>query len=398
MSSRTRLLVALASTGLVGYVAVGSLLGRVLGDTSYGQLTVFNEVVRMVADSYVEPVNIDRAMGTAERGLTEALDGDSAYLDDADYRTLQQPAAHDADIGVTLTRRYAFLMIVSARPGSPGERAGLRAGDLIKTIDGRHSRAIALPIGERLLRGAPGSMVKLAIMRSRTEPIEITVVRERPTPAPPESRRLEQGPGYVRIREFAPQTAEDVRARIEALAREGAPSLVLDLRDVATGQPEEAVKVAELFVSSGVLARLSGRKHPEQVWKADPAHHVWDRPLVALVGNGTAGPGEVLAAALVDAERARLVGQHTFGRAALQKTLPLPEGALVLTVAKYLTPKGEPIHGKGLEPDEAVAAPTRHASGEDDEEAPDQPAPAGDPVLQRAIELLAPAPASKQAA
>lgn len=397
MSPRTRLVVALASTALVAYVAAGSLLGHVLGDTSYGQLTVFNEVVRLVRDSYVEPVDLERTLGSAEMGLADALDGDSAYLDAENWRTLQQPAAHDAEIGVTLTRRYSFLMIVAARPGSPAERAGLRAGDVVKTIDGRHSRTIPLPLGERLLRGAPGSLVKLGIMRSRAEPLELTVVRERPGPVPPESRRLEQGPGYVRVRDFGPQTADDVRARLLELAREGAPSLVLDLRDVATGSPEEAVKVAELFVSSGVLARLAGRRQTEQVWKADPARHAWDRPVVALIDTGTAGPAEILAAALADAERARLVGQHTFGRAGVQKTLPLPEGALVLTVAKYLTPKGEPIHGKGIEPNESVAAPRDDEGdeGADGASAPDSAARprAADPVLERALQLLAPAPA-----
>ncbi len=400
MLPRTRLLVALASTGLVGYVALGSFLGRVLGDTSYSQLTIFNEVVRLVLESYVEPVNLDRTLVTAQSGLTEALDGDSAYLDDEAFRAYQQPAEPAAEIGVTLTRRFAFLMVVAARPGSPAERAGLRTGDLIKTIDGRHSRSIPLPVGERLLRGAPGSVVKLGVMRSRAEATEIDVVRERLTAVPPEGRRLEQGPGYLRIREFAAHTADDVRAQLATLAREGAPSLVLDLRDVAGGLDAEAIKVAELFVPSGVLARLSGRKHPEQVWKADPARHAWDRPLVALVDNGTAGPAEILAAALRDAERARLVGQHTFGRAGVQRAVALPEGGLVLTVAKYLTPKGEPIHGKGLEPSEAVAAP--RADSDDDGEpvpsaAPSTPQPK-DPVLDRALELLGPAGAQKKAA
>lgn len=405
MNSRTRLLIALCSTILVAYVAVGSLLDRVRSDTSYGQLTIFNEVIRLVMDSYLEPVDIDRTLETAETGLLEALDGDSAYLDVETSRILQESAAHEAEIGVTLTRRFTFLMVVAARPGSPAARAGLRAGDIIKTIDGRHSREIPAVLGERLLRGAPGSVVKLGIMRSRPEPIEFDVTRERLPAAPPEARRLSQGPGYVRLHDFTPRTAAEVCEQLEALGREGAPSVVLDLRDVATGAPEEAVKVAELFVSSGVLARLSGRKHPEQVWKADPARQCWSKPVVALVDNGTAGAAEILAAALADADRGRLVGQHTFGRAGVQKTLPLPEGSLILTVAKYITPNGTPIHGKGLEPTEVVAAqPDDDADGDGDDSDKGDPAgarpraPETDKVLERALELLAPAPASKKAA
>src|ERR1051325_4794099 len=156
MSPRGRLVVALVSTLLVAYVAVGSLLGRVLGDTTYGQLAVFNEVVRLVLDAYVEPVNIDRAMTGARIGLTDALDGDSAYLDPDELKAYQQPAGEgDADIGVTLTRRFSFLMVAAARPGSPAAKAGVKPGDIIKTIDGHHSRTLSPPAGLRLLRAGP---------------------------------------------------------------------------------------------------------------------------------------------------------------------------------------------------------------------------------------------------
>ena len=155
MSARSRLFIALVSTALIAYIAVGSLLGRVLGDTSYGQLAVFNEVVRLVLEGYVEPVNLDRAMAGARLGLTDALDGDSAYLDADEWKLLQQPTKDDADIGAVLTRRFGFLMVVAPRTGSPAEKAGLKTGDILKTIDGRHTRPLAAASGQRLLRGAP---------------------------------------------------------------------------------------------------------------------------------------------------------------------------------------------------------------------------------------------------
>src|SRR5687767_15845178 len=153
MSPRGRLAIALVSTLLVAYVALGSVLGRVLGDTTYGQLALFNEVLRIVLEAYVEPVNVDRVMTGARLGLTDALDGDSSYLDAEEFRAYQAGGQEtDAEIGVILSRRVSFLMVASTRAGSPAQKADIRPGDLIKTIDGRHSRPLSAVAGQRLLR------------------------------------------------------------------------------------------------------------------------------------------------------------------------------------------------------------------------------------------------------
>jgi carboxyl-terminal processing protease len=355
MSPKTRLLLALASTLLIGYVAVGSLLGKALGDTSYGQLAIFNEVVRLVLDAYVEPVNLDRAMAGARLGMADALDGDSSYLDAEQYKLLQQPAAEtDADVGLVMTRRFAFLMVVSSRAGSPAAKAGLKPGDLVKAIDERHTRPMPAMVAERLMRGAPGSSVKLSVLRAGAEPFEVTVVRERLRPAAVEGRML------------------------EGTRRSGATRLLLDLRDAAWGAPADGVAVAELFLQGGPVAKLVGRRVDEKLLQADVARSAWDGPLAVLVTNGTAGPSEIVAAALLEAGRAKLVGEHTFGRAAESKTVPLPEGGLVLTVAKYMSPKGKAIHGEGL-------APTVPVSQDDDEE-PAEGMP--DRILEKALEVV----------
>ncbi|HUG53922.1 MAG TPA: S41 family peptidase [Vicinamibacteria bacterium] len=379
MSPRGRLAVALVSTLLVGYVAVGSLLGRVLGDTTYGQLAVFNEVVRLVIDAYVEPVNVDRAMMGARMGLTDALDGDSAYLDADELRAYQQgPKEGEAGIGAILTRRFSFLMVAATRAGSPAAKAGLRPGDIVKTIDGRHSRSLSPPTGHRLLRGEPGSIVKLTLLRAGTDPIDVSVVRERLVPVAPERRVLADGTGYLKVSEFTPRAGEDVRGELEALRRAGASRLVLDLRGTGGGAPAEGVKVAELFLQGGAVGTLAGAKVSEQVLSADPARSAWSSPVAVLVDSGTSGAAEVVTAALLDAGRP-IVGEHTFGRAAVQKVVPLPEGGLLLTVAKYVSPKGTAVHGKGIEPTVPVAVP---------DEDGDEAAPAGDPVLEKALEVL----------
>ena len=392
MSARSRLFIALVSTALIAYVAIGSLLGRVLGDTSYGQLAVFNEVVRLVLEGYVEPVNLDRAMAGARLGLTDALDGDSAYLDAEEWKLLQQPGKDDADIGVAITRRFGFLMVVAPRSGSPAEKAGLRTGDILKTIDGRHTRPLAAASGQRLLRGAPGSSVKLAILRAGVDPFEVSVVRERLSAAAPSSRILADGAGYLKITELSPKSAEEARAAVESLKRGGAKGLVLDLRGAAQGAPAEGVKVAELFMNGGVVAKLSGAKTPEQVLSAAPRGAVWEGPLAVLIDNGTSGAGEIVAAALRDAGRGPVVGERTFGRVGIQKELPLAEGGMILTVARYVSPKGTAIHGQGVQPTVAVG------SGPDDgPEEVSAPAPGKDKVLDKALELLRSGEAKKAA-
>jgi len=394
MSHRTRLLVAVVSTGLIGYIAVGSFLGRGLGDTSYGQLAIFNEVVRLVLDSYVEPVNVDHAMAGARLGMADALDGDSSYLDPEELRLYQQPPREaDAEVGLVLTRRFSFVMVVAARPGSPADKAGLRPGDILKTINERHTRPMAAVVADRLLRGAPGSSVRLGVLRAGTDPFEVTVVRERVLPTAPEGRMLEAGTGYVRVTDFGPATADDVRTLVEGLAHEGAARMVVDLREAAHGAPADGVKVAELFLQGGPVAKKVGRRTEEELLQADAARSAWPGPLVVLVDNGTAGPGEIVAAALLDAGRAKLVGERTFGRAAVTKAVPLPEGGLVLTVAKYMSPKGTSIHGQGLAPSVPVAA-----DREEDEDLPEG-APRPDRILEKGLEVLkAEAPAEKAAA
>jgi carboxyl-terminal processing protease len=393
MSPKSRLAVAFVSTALIAYVAVGAFLGKALGDTSYGQLAIFNEVVRLVLDAYVEPVNLDRAMAGARLGLADALDGDSSYLDAEQYKLLQQPASGDADVGLLLTRRFAFLMVVAARPGSPAAKGGLQPGDLVKAIDERHTRPMAALVAERLLRGAPGSQVKLSVLRGGAEPFEVTLVRERLKPAGVEGRMLDATTGYVRVPEFAPGTAADVRAQLETLQRGGAAQMLLDLRDAAFGAPEDGVGVAELFLAGGPVAKLVGRRQDEKLLQADAARSAWRGPLAVLVTNGTAGPGEVVAAALLDAGRAKLVGEHTFGRAAVSRLQPLPEGGLVLTVAKYVSPTGPSIHGQGLPPSVPVAQ-------EEDEDDREDAAPRPDRILEKALEVVKgeAAPAQKAAA
>jgi carboxyl-terminal processing protease len=283
-------------------------------------------------------------------------------------------------------------MVVAPRPGSPAEKAGLRTGDILKTIDERHTRPMPAVVAERLLRGAPGSSVKLGVLRAGADPFDVTVVRERVLPAAPQGRMLEGGTGYVKVTDFTPTTAEDVRTHVEALKGQGAAQLLLDLRGAAWGSPADGARVAEIFLRGGPVAKLVGRRSEERLLQADAARSAWSGPLAVLVDNGTAGPGEIVAAALLDAGRAKLVGEHTFGRASVSKTVALPEGGLVLTVAKYVSPKGTAIHGEGLVPSVPVAA-----EREEDEDLPEGTAKP-DRILEKALEVVKGDPPAAKAA
>jgi carboxyl-terminal processing protease len=274
-------------------------------------------------------------------------------------------------------------MVVSARAGSPAEKAGMRPGDVLKTIDAKHTRPLAAQVGQRLLRGAPGSVVKLTVLRAgESDPLEISLVREKAVPVPPKGRILDgTTTGYLKLAEIRPQSADDVRTELEALRKSGAKDLVLDLRGVAEGSIPEAARVAELFLKGGVVAKIKGAHVTDEVLKADPARSMCDLPMATLIDHGTAGPGEIVAGALLDAGRSPLVGKRTFGRAASQKAVPLEEGGLVVTFAKYFTPKDNAIHGKGVEPTVAVK------TTDDDDDAEEGATPT-DTILEKALEVL----------
>jgi carboxyl-terminal processing protease len=382
MSPKLRLGIAVLSTGLIFYIALGSYLGRVFGDTTYGQLALFNEVIRIVLDSYLEPVNLDRTMNGADLGLGDALDGDSAYLDASELKSYQQSLQETGEVGLSVTRRFSFIIVAAVRPGSPADRARVRPGDVIKSIDGKHSRILSVPMADSLLRGAPGSTAKLKILRAHNEVADFALVRERPTPIAIERRVLEEGIGYMKIPEFGAGTLDEVETGIANLTRSGAKRLVLDLRGSTSGTPENAVKVGSAFLKDGVVTKLISRHAAERSFAVDGTASKWAGPLVVLVDSSTGGPGEILAAALADSGRT-LVGERTIGRVGVQKTIPVADGAFVLTVGKYVSPKGREIHGKGVEPGVTVQV---KEDTDEDEDAPAQNAP--DTILLKAIEVV----------
>ena len=393
MTTRTRLLVLVLTTPLVVFTLVGGLLGQQRTPPgAYPHLRVFDDVVSLIFGSYVEEPNADTVLDGAMLGLAEGLDPDSSYLEAAQV-TMLESAKAGAVVGTTglsLTRQY-YLRVVAARDGSPADQAGLHTGDYIRAIDGKSTRHISLHEGERLLRGDVGSKVTLTVLRgSQTDTHEVVLTRAAVLPATVTGRIAAPGVGLVRVTAFGDGTADQMKQVIGDVTGQGATQVLIDLRHTSDGDPALGADVARLFVKAGTLAIREARNQGQQKTEAKPGDGSLTLPVTVLTTNGTSQAAEVFAAALLDNDRAKTVGERTLGRAAAQKLVKLPDGSgLWLTYARWLTPKGTAIHGTGLVPTVPVAEPDREFGA---------PAATEDPILDKAIQTAAGQTPAKAAA
>ncbi len=381
MSLKTRLSVLVISTPVLAFVLVGGLMGKeASGDEKFQHLRVFDDVVGLVLNNYVEEVKVDRVMEGAMRGLADGLDPDSAYLTAKQVRSVEnRESLPEGEVGIELTRQY-YLRVIAARDGSAAARAGLQTGDYVRAIDGKPTRDMSVFEGIRLLRGQPGSKVTLTIIRGNAaDPHEIPLVREKPTGALVTSKLLNGDTGYIRISSFRENVAPEVRKHAAELAKSGAKAIIVDVRRTAEGPIENGIAAARLFVKSGPLAIKAGREEAaRETIAARAGDGEIDLPVMCLVTTGTSGAAELFAAALDGNKRAELIGERTLGRAGVQKLIKLPENrGLWLTYSRYLTPDGKAIQGHGVEPDVAVDEPDTEFG---------VAAPTNDPILDAALE------------
>ena len=387
MSTRSRLVVLLISAPIIILVVVGGFLSKAVArEDSYQHLRVFEDVVSLILNNYVEDVESEHVMEGAMHGLAEGLDPDSAYLTPEQVTTMArgEPGPKGA-VGLELTRNY-YLRVIAARDGSPAARAGLRPGDFVRAIDEKPTREMSVLVGSRLLRGAPGTKVTLTVIRGNAaEPHTVDLVREELTDVPVSSRVVRPGVGLIRVPAFTSTTAQELRDEIGELRAAGVAELILDLRSTAHGAYDDGLGAARLFVASGILASRETRagKTPIEASGGDAI----TTPVTLLVDGGTAGAAELFAAALAENGRATLVGERTVGRAAEQELVRLPDGSgLWLSTARFLTPKDAVIHEKGLTPDLVVEAPSVEFGAEP---------PATDVILEKALERVAPKAAAE---
>jgi carboxyl-terminal processing protease len=383
MSSRTRFVVMSITAPVVAFAIVGGFLGKVIArEDTYQHLKIFDDVVNLVASNYVEDVNVDRVMRGAMHGLADGLDPDSAYLTSEEVRQIESgAAAPPGGVGLEITRQY-YLRIIAARDNSPALRAGLRTGDYIRAINETPTREMSVWTGVRALRGAPGSKVKLTIIRGNAaDPHVVELTRESETASEVSGRIVTPGVGLIRVAAIGSNAPAQLKSRTADLVKAGATRLVVDLRRTSTGSLEDGVALARLFVGKGTLAIRETKGAPRETIAAAAGDGSVTAPLVLLIDTGTSGAAEIFASALHDNDRAELVGEHTIGRVAEQKLIKLPDGAgLWLSISRFLTPSGAPLHEKGLEPTIAVDTPEPVEFG--------QPVPPGDPALDKALEQI----------
>jgi carboxyl-terminal processing protease len=360
---------------------------------TYEQLRLFTEVLSIVQNQYVDETAPKDLIYSAIKGTLRGLDPHSSFLDPESYREMQvETSGSFGGLGIEITLRDDILTVVSPIDGTPAHRVGLQAGDRIVKIDGLSTKDMQLSDAVKKMRGKPGTKVTISIMREGfTEPKDFEIQREQIRVHSVRTQDLGGGIEYVKLRQFQEQTAHDLDQALDKFDKNGMKALVLDLRNNPGGLLTSAVEVTEKFIEDGKLVVYTeGRVRNQNMRFSAHAKKAFSTiPMVVLVNQGSASASEIVAGALQDYGRAIVVGVQTFGKGSVQTIIPLSDGSgLRLTTAKYFTPKGRSIHGKGITPDIVVELP-KDPSGK-------PPTPPLDPAeelkkdvqLQRALDVI----------
>ena len=360
-------------------------------DPATQALSIFSEVFSLTRTNYVEPTETKTLLEGAYDGMSDALDPFSYYVPASSMAAYKaQQAAGAASTGVVFARRGGYPFVVAPLPGSPADKAGVKGGDLIDSIDGQTMRNAPMWKIKAALDGPEGSTCEIAVFRGGDEKkLKISVPRAKFEPTAP-SAKWERDVVIISIPTFTPSAAAAVRKELEEASRRSIDKVVLDLRGSIGGSIPDAVPVAALFLPKGPVATVVSRKAPEKPLETT-GEPVWKGRVVILVDDSTAGAAEVFAAALHDRASSTTVGETTVGMAIVQKSVPTQEGGnLYMTVGRYVSPSGKVLGGKGLAPDERVLVlPGDHLPGEAGER---------DLILERGLDLVrADAPARRAA-
>ncbi|MGH9743493.1 MAG: S41 family peptidase [Candidatus Acidiferrum sp.] len=402
MNRAARIGVLFVSVVIFCYAGLGHVLGRTADDKAYKSLTVYSEVLQKIQQDYVDEPNLHLVTTGSLHGLLESLDAQSSYLTPREYTEYKQKMATHAvgDAGLTLSKRFGYIIVISVLPDSPGDKARIHSGDILESVAGFTTRDMSVGQAINFLHGTPGTAVKVGVIRrGKADPDQVDLVRQKLGTEKLVSEKVDPDILALRLPSLNPGRADEIRDRLLEAQKQGVHKVILDLRECGRGPVSEAISVAQLFVPSGTLATLKGQTIFTQVFSADPSKVVWKGPVSVLIDPTTSGAAEVLASAISANHRGDLVGERTFGLASEQKLITLNDGAgLFLTVGNYYNADGKSILEEGVTPSEIVTA-----SADDDADAADddsgstdaqkepaQPRPLSpeDQIFRKAVELL----------
>ncbi len=411
MNRAARIGIVVVSVVIFCYAGLGHVLGRATDDKAYKSLTVYGEVLQKIQQDYVDDPNMHTVTAGSLHGLLESLDPQSSYLTPREYDEYKKKLRNSdtGETGLTLSKRYGYVIVLSVLPDSPGTKAGVRSGDIFESIGGFTTRDMSVGQALNLLSGQPGTGIKVAVIRrGKATPDEVDLVREKLATPKIIVQKADPDILVLRLPSLDAGRADEVRNRLLDAEKQGVRKVIVDVRECGRGPVLEAISLARLFVPSGTITTLRGQTVSAQVFSAEPKQVVWRNTVSVLIDATTSGAAEVFASAIVANHRGDVVGERTFGLASEQKLITMDDGAaLILTVANYYNPGGKSILEEGITPTEIVRAVPEDSDSGDDDAAPapetqkepglgPRPLSPEDPIFHRALDLLK-TPAKKAA-
>jgi len=324
---------------------------------TYRQLSIFNEVYNRVKNQYVEELTDKELVEKAINGMLQALDPHSSYMNEEVYKEMQMDTSGTfGGLGIEITTDKGFIKIISPIDDTPADKAGIQAGDYITHLNGESVVDMNLKEAIDIMRGEVGTPITITIIRGAEEPFDVELIRDTIKMASVKHRVLNDV-GVLRVSTFNEQTTSGLKDSIKELEEGENPPIgyVLDLRNNPGGLLTESVSVSDLFLEQGEIVSIRGREKKDvQVFSAKKGDLINKKPLVVLINEGSASASEIVAGALQDHDRAVIMGIKSFGKGSVQTIVPINDGAIRLTIAKYYTPSGDSIQAVGIEPDVVV--------------------------------------------
>jgi len=372
-------------------------------NSAYKQLDLFGDAFERVRANYVRPVSEAELVNAAIEGMVSSLDPHSSYMDAKEYADMKiQTKGEFAGVGIEVTMEDGLVKVISPIDDTPAAKAGIKPGDYIAAIDNTPVQGLSLGDAVDRMRGAPGSKIKLTVLRKgEKKPFDVSLTRAVVHVATVKFHR-EGDVGYIRLTSFNQEAAPGIERAVKALQQQigsNVKGYILDLRNNPGGLLDQAVDVSDDFLQGGTIVSTKGRHSDDNAtYSAHGGDITSGKPVIVLINAGTASASEIVAGALQDDKRAKIIGMTSFGKGSVQTIIPLSEGggALRLTTARYYTPSGHSIQALGITPDIAVAQGDESAvklAAQSEANLPGHLA--GDGAAKKATQVIKPAPGKK---